>query len=291
MSIAKIIAPLTGAPRDHAVTAAALAAARLFNAHVSALFVHPDPRLSIPYMGVPLSPAVVQEVVETAEEIHHEAAREAKSVFLKAVTASGFSMVDKLQKSDCVTCSYHEKEGLFPDVVARAARLADLVVFGPFAATDGPDVGQAFVDTLTRTERPVLLCSRVPEGFASRIAIAWDGSAAAAHAVSASLPFLARAQSVDILHVHEASADERQLSAHFPELEEYLDLHGISASCTHVPRAAKSAGEALLEQAAANKSDLLVMGGYGHSHLRESLFGGVTTHVRWNADLPVLMVH
>ncbi len=291
MSIAKIIAPLTGAPRDQAVVAAALATARLFNAHVSALFVHPDPRLSIPYMGVPLSPAVVQEVIEAAEEIHHAAAAQAKAAFSKAVSTSGFSMVDKPQKAAAVTCSYREKEGLFPDVVARAARLADLVVFGPLTATDGPDVAQAFVDTLTRTERPVLLCSQIPETFANRIAVAWDGSAAAAHAVSASLPFLARARQVDVLHVQDASVDGKEHPAHFPELEEYLALHGIAANCAHVVRAGKSPGEALLEQAAANKSDLLVMGGYGHSHLRETLFGGVTAHVRWNADLPVLMVH
>ena len=295
MSIAKIVAPLTGAPRDEAVIAAAFAAAKPFNAHVAALFVHPDPRLSIPYMGVPLSPSVVQEVVDAAEAIHRAASEKAKAAFTSAVAAAGFERVETPRRADHVTCSYREREGLFPDVVARAARLADLVVFGPVAASDGPDVGQAFVDTLVRTERPVLLCPQNPRNLTGRIALAWNGSAAAAHAVTASLPFLARAEHVDVLQVQEAAPENGKQSPHgparFPELEEYLALHGIAASCVRVAQGARSSGEALLDHAAATNADLLVMGGYGHSHLRETLFGGVTAHVRLNAALPVLMVH
>jgi nucleotide-binding universal stress UspA family protein len=47
----------------------------------------------------------------------------------------------------------------------------------------------------------------------------------------------------------------------------------------------------LLDAARDSSADLLIMGGYGHSHLHETLFGGVTAHIRWHAELPVLMVH
>ena len=69
MGLAKILAPLTGTPRDEIVLATAYAAAKPFNAHVAALFIHPDPRLAVPFVGVPVSPDVVQDIVNASEEI------------------------------------------------------------------------------------------------------------------------------------------------------------------------------------------------------------------------------
>ena len=108
-------------------------------------------------------------------------------------------------------------------------------------------------------------------------------------------PFLTRAESVTILHVGHGKSEEagssflRKTGVH--ELREYLLLHGISATEQIFERGAKNTGEALLDTAFEGRADLLVMGGYGHSHLRETMFGGVTAHVRWRAELPVLMVH
>ena len=110
-------------------------------------------------------------------------------------------------------------------------------------------------------------------------------------------PFLTRAESVTILHVGPwkirgggiivSAQDGRSRT----QVREYLLPHGISATEQIFERAAKNTGEALLETAFEGRAGLLVMGGYGHSHLRETMFGGVTAHVRWRAELPVLMVH
>src|SRR6516164_5514014 len=107
MSIAKVLAPVTGVPRDATVIRAAIAAAKPFKAHVVALFVRPDSRLSVPYMGgAPMSPKVVDHPAKAAE----------------------------------VTCSFEAIIGLFPPRIAEAASLSDLVVFGPLSHDDGPDI-------------------------------------------------------------------------------------------------------------------------------------------------------
>ena len=295
MTIAKIIAPMTGAKRDTAVLATAFAAAKPFNAHVVALLVHPDPRLTVPAMGAPIAPQIVQNIVDAAEELNRVAAKAVRAALAQAAAAAGALIVEQPERAQAVTCSYRETDGFFGDTVARAARLSDLVVFGPVATSDGPDVNDCFVEILTRTDRPLLLAAGVPRNLTGKIAIAWDGSATASHAVLAAMPFLTRAESVTILHVGHGKSEDagssflRKTGLH--ELREYLALRGIAGNEQIFERGAKTTGEALLEAAVEHRVELLVMGGYGHSHLRETMFGGVTAHVRWHAELPVLMVH
>jgi nucleotide-binding universal stress UspA family protein len=296
MTIAKIIAPMTGGKRDACVLETAIAAARPFNAHVVALLVHPDPRLTVPYMGTPLSPQIVQNLVDVATQLNRETAQAVRSTLERVASGAGIAVVERPQKSQAVTCSYCETEGIFADRVARAAQLSDLVVFGPVATVDTPEVSEAFVEILLKTDRPVLISAKAPARLATKVALAWDGRAAASHAVMSALPFLHRATSVVIFHVtSESKPDDAGAPvwhrAHIRELTEYLGLQGVNCSTQIVERGAKSTGEALLDAALHAGCDLLIMGGYGHSHLRETIFGGVTAHIRWHAELPVLMVH
>jgi nucleotide-binding universal stress UspA family protein len=75
------------------------------------------------------------------------------------------------------------------------------------------------------------------------------------------------------------------------QVEQYLGLHGLSCTEEKVDHGKRGIGEALLDGASARGADLLVMGGYGHSKLGETIFGGVTQHVRWHTTMPVLMIH
>lgn len=294
MSVAKIIVPVTGAERDSAALGAAFAAAKPFNAHVLAVIVHPDPRFSIPFMGAPLSPQVMQNLVDAAAEMNVVAAKTARVTLREAAQAAGVDIVERPGKSDAVTCSLAQMEGFFAGSVAKAARLSDLVVFGPIATADGADVNECFVEILTKTDKPVLLSANRGKNLTRSIAVAWDGRLSACHAVAGALPFLERAEAVTILHVGEPLKDAETGFSNrtsLGELKEYLSLHGIVPAVQNFERGTKSTGEALMDAALAVGADLLVMGGYGHSHLRETIFGGVTDHIRWHADLPVLMVH
>jgi len=195
-----------------------------------------------------------------------------------------------------VTCSFRETQGFLAGTIAHAARLSDLVVFGPISGKDTQDVNECFVDVLTKIDQPVLISAKIPTKLTGKVALAWDGGAAACHAIIGTMPFIEKAESLTILRVgSEHKRDDadtwysNRTSIH--ELEDYLALNGVTGKEQIVERGAKSTGEALLDAALSSGADLLIMGGYGHSHLRETIFGGVTSHVRWHAELPVLMVH
>lgn len=288
MSIARIIAPLTGAKRDKRVLLAAFAAARPFNAHVVGLFVCSDPRLSMPFIGVQISPDVVQTIVDDAAKINAQAAKTARTTFTETASAAGVTVVGRPEKSTReVTCSFAQMEGYFPACVAEAARLSDLVVFGPVLKDDSPDISEAFAEVLVKTERPVLLATLTPTDFPGKVALAWDGSDTAARAIVGALPVLEKAGEVVLL----SCCRDPKRKTDFRSVEQYLALHGIACREKTIDPGPREIGPVLLESAKMLGSDLLVMGGYGHSHLGELIFGGVTQHVRWHATMPVLMIH
>lgn len=293
MTIAKIIVPVTGADRDHAVLAAAFAAAKPFNAHVVALLVHADPRMVVPFTSAPLRPDIMQNMIDTAAELNVVATKAVRATLAEAAKKAGADIVACPIRGNAVTCSFVEMEGFFAGSVAKAARLSDLAVFGPIAAANGPDVNECFVEILTRTDKPVLLSANCESRLTHHVAVAWDGNGAACHAVTGALPFLKRAENVTVLHIGEAlkySEDGYSNRTSLGELKEYLGLHGVGAAVRNFEQETKTTGEAVLDAATSVEADLLVMGGYGHSHLRETLFGGVTAHIRAHASLPILMV-
>lgn len=289
MAFMKILVPVIGAKQDSISLSTAFAAAKPFNAHVEVLFVHPDPRESVPYVGMPVSPEVVQEIVDSVGEIAKAASKTARAAMKVAAEEVGANIVEHPQAvRQFVTCSYREVEGHFISRVAEAARLCDLVVFGPATLDSGPDVSGAFIETLTRTERPVLLSPREPtRDLTNKIVIGYDSGLAAAHALSAALPYLAAAGSVEILTVQQAPLDAKRLD----EAVEYLALHGISATPRAIEKGERTAAEALLDAATKSGASMLVVGGYGHSRIMETVFGGTTAHMAQHRSLPLFMVH
>jgi nucleotide-binding universal stress UspA family protein len=288
MTIGKILAPLTGGARDATVLASAFAAAKPFNAHVVALFVRPDPAEAMPFFGEGVSGVVVQEIVDVAKDAADKASEEAKKSLRLAAEAGGVLVLDAPAHRDAPSVSFRDVQGNFADRVTLAGRLADLVVFGPLKEGDKPGLTEAFEATLLETGRPVLLTAQIPpRDFARNVAVAWDESLASAHALSAALPYLAKADAVEILAVRRGGADEIQSA----EIVEYLALQGLSCTCRTVDAGSRPVGEALLEAASGAGAGLLVLGGYGHSRLRQFFAGGVTRHVVSHANLPLFLVH
>jgi nucleotide-binding universal stress UspA family protein len=289
MEFRKILVPVIGAKQDHVALAAAFAAAKPFDAHVEALFVHPDPREAVPYVGMPVSPEVIQQIVDSAEHIARNAATAAHAALEKAASQAGVKLVEHpVTGEGFVTACFREVNGHFITRVGEAARLSDLVVFGPATLDSGPDVSGAFVETLTHAERPVLLAAEgALHSLTRKIVIGYDRSVAASHAISAALPLLAHAHEVELIAVQETPLDTQSLD----EAVEYLALHGVSATSHIISKGERSAGEALLEAAAKDGASMLVIGGYGHSRMLESIFGGTTLHLTRHRTVPLFMVH
>lgn len=119
--------------------------------------------------------------------------------------------------------------------------------------------------------------------------IAWDESPECWHAVSAALPFMQLAKSVQVISV-DRDAGRRKVSQ--AEVLAYLRCHGIGATAQVVAPHLRSVGDTLLAAAAEHDAGLLVMGAYSHSRLREMLLGGATRHIFKNASArPVLLAH
>ncbi len=121
------------------------------------------------------------------------------------------------------------------------------------------------------------------------VVIAWDGSRPAARAVADALPILERAKKVRVLTVW----NEKELSSESPgsELSKYLERRGIEATPDCIDAAGRRIGEILSSYVTANQADLLVMGAYGHSRLRDFILGGATREMLANPPMPILLSH
>ena len=187
--------------------------------------------------------------------------------------------------------------------ISLLASYADLVVISQYNAKDkSPSVMRDFpAYVLLHSGRPVLIVPYAPPlpllappAAARNVLISWNASKEASRAVSAALPLLQRAGQVHVAifdaQVHAAEHGEQPGA----ELTHYLARHGVEARLHLLDGGGVrrgDIGEALLSQAADLSADLLVMGSYGHSRLRETILGGVTRTILQSMTIPVLMAH
>lgn len=179
-----------------------------------------------------------------------------------------------------------------PHLLARHARHADLAIVGQAdAATGGADEAALAEAAFMDSGCPALVVPPAGPGTdlpAREVLLAWDGSREAARAAGDALPLLRLAEHVTVLIV-----DGRDASGHPPgaEIAAHLARHGVKAEVREAASDDASVGETILAQARDVGAGLLVMGGYGHSRLRETILGGVTRHVLDHATLPVMLSH
>lgn len=284
----KILLPLSGSPHDAASLRAAFDLARSFEAHVEGLFVRIDPRDAVPLLGEGMSGTAVNDIVRTAEAESMRASRTAGAAFEAARAAAGVPGVERPSGPGSASARWTEHVGRSDELVAREARLADLTVFAQPAVAADIDSTLVLETVLLASGRPLLLVPDVPPAvIGATVAVAWNGSAEASAAVFAAMPFLARASAVHVL-----TAGTRGVGASAGDgLVEYLGCHGIAARAKQLRPDAEPVGASLVAAAAGLGADLLVMGGYGHSRVREMILGGVTRYVIGHAGIPVLMAH
>jgi nucleotide-binding universal stress UspA family protein len=172
--------------------------------------------------------------------------------------------------------------------VSRLARYFDATVLqqpDP-AGTETADLIEA---VLFGSGRPVLIvpCRQVPFQVTT-VVIAWDEGRPAARAVADALPLLYLAERVEVVTVGDLRGDPSRDSR---PLVRHLARHGIEARMTNLVSNHGSVASILLSHAAEVHADLLVMGGYGHSRLREIVLGGTTRRILQTMTVPVLMAH
>lgn len=175
-------------------------------------------------------------------------------------------------------------EPFIGEKAARAGRIYDLVLIGTIWSE------QAFVEAvLFDAGRPLLLYP--PGSFGGRIdrlAAAWDGSRSAARALADARPFLEQASHVSLIAIVDEKPIEQESVV---ELADNLKRSGLNVDVQLARSHGSPIGQVLQTKASEAGADLLVMGGFGHSRLREFILGGATRGVLTNITMPVLMSH
>jgi nucleotide-binding universal stress UspA family protein len=288
MALRKLLLPLTGTAAGEAALATAALVARAWSAHVTALHVRVDSRDVAPLAGEGLSGAMIEEMMTATERESGERASAVRALFDRFTAAEGIVVGDPVGHTTprVATASFASITGREEDLVAQLARLADLTIVPHPEAGEDISSSDALHAVLFDSGRPVLIAPRVaPASIGTRICIGWNGTAESAAAVHAAIPWMQRAQAVRIL-----SADEYQRRGPAaPELAAYLDLHDIRAEIATFRPVDREVGAGLLGAAREFGADLLAMGAYSHSRLRQLILGGVTRHVLEKSAIPVMM--
>lgn len=284
-TIKTILAPVGDAQAALAPLEAAFRLAASFGAHVTALHVRPDPTSAVPLIGEGMSGAMVEEMLNTAEKQGRDAAAAVRAVY-DDLRGRHAVAEQAAPPAETVTTRWLEVVGREEEVIAHKGRVADLVVMGHAGTGLDDSSGLSLNAALLDSGRPLLLApAAMPGTLGKRVVVAWNGSAESGRAVASALPILEKADAVTVLTVNEhdslACADE---------LVTFLGWHGVTAQHRDVP-AGGNAGMAVLDACKDAAADMLVMGAYTHSRLRQLILGGVTRHVLSHADIPVLLSH
>lgn len=286
--IKTILVPATGSDSDGAVFASALAVARAFAAHLEFLHVRPDAAATAVAMASDGGGAtMVGGLINRLEEEASEREEKAKRLFQGFCEREGLALRDAPPGPQGPSAQWVREIGAEPYWVAEYGRAADLLVIGRPGEDEGVSL-ETIEGALIDSGRPLLIppaasLTAVPE----TIAIAWKATPQAARALTAASPFLSIAKQIVVLTVAE---DQRSSEEEADRLMTGLRWHGIPVSVRHLRPEGHNAADTLLS-AAGEHAALLVMGGYGHSRLREWIFGGFTLRVLRGAEVPVLMAH
>lgn len=290
MAYRRLLLPMTGTAAGEAALATALMVARIWNAHVHCLHVRVDARDVAPLAGEGLSGAMIEEMMAATERESGDRASRVRALFEKFTADSGdvaiANSAETALKTGGPTLSFESIAGREEDVVAQQSRLYDMAVVPHPEAGEDVSSSDALHAVLFDSGRPVLIAPRqVPASVGTRVACAWNGTGESAAAIAAALPWLHRAEARRILY-----ADEYQRRG--PSVEgilAYLHWHEITAEAQLFKPVTKDVGAGLLGAVRDFDADLLCMGAYSHSRLRQLILGGVTRHVLENAEIPVLM--
>ena len=280
MSIKNILVPLSGTPSDLVIAGTALLIARDFGSQIDAVFARGTAAAVESYMLAELDETMHQEILESAK-----AHAERKEIEVRKNFEEILGLVKALPSGN-VTALLEVTDGSEVDAIIERGGVYDLLVVARPEGGSRSASQEIAEAALFHTGRPVLLApAKVPQSIGEKILIAWNKSPQAGRAVANTMPFLERARETLIFHV-ETSAKRGPLPG---RLKQYLGLHGVNAEIAEIAPDYRPVGEQVLDQAREFGADLIVMGAYSMSRLRERLLGGVTRHIFTEAEIPVLM--
>ena len=274
MAYKTILVHLDGGERCPVRIEIALRLARDFDAHLVGLYARDLGALS-PYLST--EPTIAKRLREAAAEL----AATAQAAFGKAVAAAGTANAE-------FRAATTDASG----AVLLHARYADLVVLGQRDPEEESAVTTGFVErVILAGGRPVMMVPRVGtfDAIGRRVLVAWNAGREAARAVTDTVPLLQRAASVQVITINPEAPAHGDIPG--ADIALYLARHGVRVE-VKIERAVDiDVGNMLLSRAADLGADLIVMGAYGHSRMREFVMGGASRTLLDTMTVPVLLSH
>ncbi|MEO1251576.1 MAG: universal stress protein [Pseudomonadota bacterium] len=283
-----ILVPFVEEETARAGFAAAAVFAKKFNAHIVALHLRqrPMPTQAVYFPLGGAFPPDDDDAFKQAEDAH---AAQLHQLFddLCDEHKVGIVAMEKHKSSMDATASWRDEKGDLPTAYAKAGAGFDLIATMKPTTRDAYFQSRLVEELLFRSGRPVLLCPKMGmPSFPARAALAWNGSAEAASAVSAASPVLSAAETVRILSVSESPEQEASID----DLSTGLRLQGVNAAASEIGlEKGVDAQDALMKRFAGAEVDLVIMGAYSHSRWRQAMLGGLTRAMIYESETPVLM--
>ncbi len=255
----------------------AVSLADAFQAHLLGVAFSFEPVIPGMVMG-----GIPPEFIDSQRAESDKKARAAVARFEKAAKQAGVSVETRIISSSISGAA---------DQFGQLARRFDLVVVGqPEGDKAAPD---EVVDegVLFESGRPVIFVPFIQKIGVKldRVMVCWDGSRAATRAVADSIPILQKAKTVEIVLV--AAKGFKADEAPGVDLAKHLARHGLQVTLKRITSPEIDIASTILSYAADSNADMIVMGGYGHSRLREFVLGGVTRSILETMTVPALMSH
>jgi nucleotide-binding universal stress UspA family protein len=255
----------------------AISVAVAFDAHLAGIAFLYDP--IVPVSGAGYIPA---EVIETQERDNETATRAALDRFATASARAGVT-------AEPLTLS--ASFGGVGEQFGRIARRFDLSIVGQ-AEPETSAVEEIIAESaLFESGRPVIIVPYIQKAplKLDRVMLCWDGSRAAARAIADAMPLLHRAGRVEVVIVANERGKQDEIEG--ADMGAHLARHGLDVEVKRIALGGIDVADVILSHAADASSDFIVMGGYGHSRLREFVLGGVTRSILRSMTVPVLMSH
>jgi nucleotide-binding universal stress UspA family protein len=272
-----IVVNLTGAaPQDFAADYA-ISLAKLFDAHVAGVGFIYEPVIPGTVLG-----GIPTDLIEAQREENTKAAKAATSRFEAAAGRAGLSAEVRIIDASVAGAA---------DLFGRIARRFDLAVVGQARPKEGASEELLIEGALFESGRPVVVVPYVQTKAVTleRVLVCWDGSRPATRAIADALPFLQRAKAIDIVAVSGERGKGGELAG--TNMARHLARHSLDVTLKRVSSGDVDVPSAIRAQVAETGADFMVMGGYGHSRLREFILGGVTRTILTSSTIPVLMSH
>lgn len=268
-------------PADRAadgVIACAVSAAKAFGAHLDGIVC----------TYTPINPAIM---VGASAAYYAAAAEYNADSDEAAARLDQFEIAARAAEISHSARSICDSPVLANETLSEISRLYDLSVVVQPDDSKPHDTDPLPESVLFGSGRPVLMVPYIHKGplKMDRVLICWDGGRPAARAVHDAMPFLRKAKAIEVVAFNEDEKEPREAST--AALIDHLARHDLSATAHRYTSPASNIHNSILSLAADSGTDLIVMGGYGHSRLREFILGGVTRGILKTMTVPALISH